>query len=323
MPHAIRIHETGGPEVLKWEAVDVPAPAEGEVTIRQTAAGLNYIDIYQRNGLYPIPIPGGLGVEAAGIVEAVGAGVTDFKPGDRVAYAGAIGAYAELRNLPAASVLALPDGVSEEDAAATLLKGMTVQFLIRRTYAVGAGDTVLFHAAAGGVGLLACQWLKALGARVIGTVSSPEKGALAKANGCDVTINYREENIVERVKELTDGAGVPVVYDSVGKDTFETSLDCLHPRGMVVSYGTTTGPVDGVNIGILAAKGSLYVTRPVLGAYIGTRAELEATAADLFAMMKAGKVKASIGQRYALKDAARAQTDLAAGKTFGATILRP
>ncbi len=323
MPHAIRIHETGGPEVLKWEAVDVPAPAEGEVTIRQTAAGLNYIDIYQRNGLYPIPIPGGLGVEAAGIVEAVGAGVTDFKPGDRVAYAGAIGAYAELRNLPAASVLALPDGVSEEDAAATLLKGMTVQFLIRRTYAVGAGDTVLFHAAAGGVGLLACQWLKALGARVIGTVSSPEKGALAKANGCDVTINYREENIVERVKELTDGAGVPVVYDSVGKDTFETSLDCLHPRGMLVSYGNTTGPVDGVNIGILAAKGSLYVTRPVLGAYIGTRAELEATAADLFAMMKAGKVKASIGQRYALKDAARAQTDLAAGKTFGATILRP
>jgi len=323
MPHAIRIHETGGPEVLKWEAVDVPAPAEGEVTIRQTAVGLNYIDIYQRNGLYPIPIPGGLGVEAAGIVEAVGAGVTDFKPGDRVAYAGAIGAYAELRNLPAASVLALPDGVSEEDAAAALLKGMTVQFLIRRTYAVGAGDTVLFHAAAGGVGLLACQWLKALGARVIGTVSSPEKAALAKANGCDVTINYREENIVERVKELTDGAGVPVVYDSVGKDTFETSLDCLHPRGMLVSYGNTTGPVDGVNIGILAAKGSLYVTRPVLGAYIGTRAELEATAADLFAMMKAGKVKASIGQRYALKDAARAQTDLAAGKTFGATILRP
>jgi len=323
MSYAIRIHQTGGPEVLKWEAVDVPAPAEGEVTVRQTAAGLNYIDIYQRNGLYPIPIPGGLGVEAAGIVEAVGPGVTGFKPGDRVAYAGAIGAYAEIRNLPAASVLALPDGVSEEDAAATLLKGMTVQFLIRRTYAVGAGDTVLFHAAAGGVGLLACQWLKALGARVIGTVSSPEKAALAKANGCDVTINYREENIVERVKELTDGAGVPVVYDSVGKDTFETSLDCLHPRGMLVSYGNTTGPVDGVNIGILAAKGSLYVTRPVLGAYIGTRAELEATAADLFAMMKAGKVKASIGQRYALKDAARAQADLAAGKTFGATILHP
>ncbi|RVU38837.1 quinone oxidoreductase [Hwanghaeella grinnelliae] len=323
MSYAIRIHQTGGPEVLKWEEVDLPAPAAGEVMIRQSAVGLNYIDIYQRDGLYPIPIPGGLGVEGAGVIEAVGAGVTGFKPGDRVAYAGAVGAYAEVRNVPAASVLALPDGVSEEDAAATLLKGMTVQFLIRRTYAVGAGDTVLFHAAAGGVGLLACQWLSALGARVIGTVSSPEKAALAKANGCDETINYREENIVERVRDLTDGAGVPVVYDSVGKDTFETSLDCLLPRGMLVSYGNTTGPVDGVNIGVLAAKGSLYVTRPVLGAYIGTRAELEATAADLFAMMEAGKVKASIGQRYALKDAAKAQADLAAGKTVGATILRP
>lgn len=324
MTLAFRIHENGGPEVLRWEAVELGRLEEGQVLIRHTAIGLNYIDIYQRTGLYPVPLPSGIGLEAAGTVEAVGAGVEHLRVGDRVAYAGGPpGAYAEARVMPASVVLKLPDGISDQQAAATLLQGMTAQFLIRRTYHVKAGDTVLFHAAAGGVGLLACQWLKSLGATVIGTVSSEEKARVAKENGCAHTIIYNRENVVERVREITDGAGVPVVYDSVGKDTWEGSLDCLQPLGTMVSFGNTTGPVPPFSIGQLAAKGSLYVTRPVLATYTAKRADLEATANDLFDVLMTGKVKAQMQQTYALSDAPRAHEDLQAGKTMGSSVLLP
>ncbi len=324
MTKAVRIETTGGPDVLQWVDVEVGEPGEGQVRIRQTAVGLNYIDTYQRSGLYPVPLPGGIGLEAAGVVEAVGPGVSHVKAGDRVAYAGGPpGAYAQARVMPAAPLVKVPDGVSDEQAAATLLKGMTVQYLIRRTYKVQAGETVLFHAVAGGVGLIACQWLKALGVTVIGTVSTEEKAALAKANGCTHTILYTRENVTERVRELTGGAGVPVVYDSVGKDTWESSLDCLQPRGLMVSFGNTTGPVPPVNLGQLAAKGSLFVTRPILASYVAKREELEAAAGELFDVIADGTVKAEVSRTYALEEAAQAHRDLESSKTTGSSVLLP
>jgi NADPH2:quinone reductase len=322
--NGIIIEKTGGPEVLQWRGVRLEEPDEGQVRIRHTAVGLNYIDTYQRSGLYPVPVPGSIGQEAVGIVEAVGAGVSHIKVGDRVAYAGGPpGAYAEARVMPGAPLVRVPDGVSDQQAAAVLLKGMTVQFLIRRTFKVQAGQTVLWHAAAGGVGLIACQWLKALGVTVIGTVSSEEKAALARANGCTHTIIYTRENFLERVRELTNGAGVPVVYDSVGKVTWDDSLSCLQPFGLMVSFGNTSGPVTAVNIGQLAAKGSLFVTRPRLVTYTAKPADLQATAADLFDVLASGKVKAEISQAFALKDAAEAHRALEAGKTVGSSILLP
>ena len=324
MTNGIIIEKTGGPEVLQWRGVRLEEPDEGQVRIRHTAVGLNYIDTYQRSGLYPVPVPGSIGQEAVGIVEAVGAGVSHIKVGDRVAYAGGPpGAYAEARVMPGAPLVKVPDGVSDQQAAAVLLKGMTVQFLIRRTFKVQAGQTVLWHAAAGGVGLIACQWLKALGVTVIGTVSSEEKAALARANGCTHTIIYTRENFLERVRELTNGAGVPVVYDSVGKVTWDDSLSCLQPFGLMVSFGNTSGPVTAVNIGQLAAKGSLFVTRPRLVTYTAKPADLQATAADLFDVLASGKVKAEISQAFALKDAAEAHRALEAGKTVGSSILLP
>ncbi|MES2749970.1 MAG: quinone oxidoreductase [Pseudomonadota bacterium] len=324
MTKAVIFEKTGGPEVLQWKDVHVGEPGEGQVRIRHTAIGLNYIDIYMRTGLYPVPMPGGLGIEAAGVIEAVGSGVSHVKVGDRVAYAGGPpGAYSEVRVMPAAPLVKLPDNVSDKHAAALLLKGMTVQFLIRRTYKVKAGETVLLHAAAGGVGLIACQWLKALGVTVIGTVSSEEKAALAKANGCTHTILYTKEKFAERVRELTDGAGVPVVYDSVGKITWDDSLSCLQPLGMMVSFGNTSGPVAPVNIGQLAAKGSLFVTRPTLATYTAKPGDLQATASDLFDVMASGKVKAEVAQTFALKDAAEAHRALEGSKTVGSTVLIP
>lgn len=324
MTKAIIIDKTGGPDVLQWKDVQVGEPGEGQVRIRHTAIGLNYIDVYMRSGLYPVPMPGGLGLEAAGVIDAVGSGVSHFKVGDRVAYAGGPpGAYSEARVMPAAPLVKLPDNVSDQHAAALLLKGMTVQFLIRRTYKVKAGETVLLHAAAGGVGLIACQWLKALGVTVIGTVSSEEKAALAKENGCTHTVLYNKENFADRVRELTNGAGVPVVYDSVGKVTWEDSLSCLQPFGLMVSFGNTSGPVAPVNIGQLAAKGSLFVTRPALATYTAKPADLQATAADLFDVLANGKVKAEIAQTFPLKDAASAHLALEGSKTVGSTILIP
>jgi NADPH2:quinone reductase len=324
MTHAIRIHETGGPEVLRWEEVQIGAPGSGEARVRHTAIGLNYIDTYHRTGLYKLPLPVGLGVEAAGVVEAVGPEVMHVKPGDRVAYAGgAPGAYSEARIMSAAPLLKLPDGVSDRQAAAMMLQGLTAQYLLRQTYNVQAGETILFHAAAGGVGLIACQWAKALGVTVIGTVGSDEKAALAKANGCAHTIIYTRENFVERVKEISGGKGVPVVYDSVGKHTFPASLDCLQPRGLFVSFGNSSGPVAAFDLILLSQKGSLYVTRPTLATYTAPRANLEAMAADLFDMVKSGKVKIEPRQTYALKDAAQAHRDLEARKTTGSTILLP
>lgn len=324
MTKAILIERTGGPEVLQWKQTQVGDPGEGQVRVRQTAIGLNYIDTYQRSGLYPIPLPGGIGLEAAGVIDAAGPGVGNFKAGDRVAYAGGPpGSYAELRVMPAAPLVKLPDAISDQEAAAMMLKGMTVQYLIRRTYQVKAGETVLLHAAAGGVGLIACQWLKALGVTVIGTVSSEEKAALAKANGCTHTIIYRKENFANRVRELTGGAGVPVVYDSVGKDTWDDSLSCLQPMGLMVSFGNTSGPVAPVNIGQLAAKGSLFLTRPALATYTAKPQDLQATAKDLFDILASGHVKAKVSQTYALKDAVQAHRDLESSKTVGSTILLP
>jgi NADPH2:quinone reductase len=325
MTHAIRIHEPGGPENLRWEEVAVGAPGPGEVRLKQTAVGLNYIDVYHRNGLYPLPtLPSAIGLEAAGLVEAVGDGVSDLAEGDRVAYASPpVGAYAEARLMPAERVVKLPSDISDRQAAAMMLQGMTVQYLIRRTYRVQAGETVLFHAAAGGVGLIACQWLKHLGVTVIGTVGSDEKAALAKAHGCDHTVNYREEDFVERLRELTGGAGVPVVYDSVGKDTFEGSLDCLAPLGTMVSFGNASGPVAPFNAGILAAKGSLYLTRPTLMTYTAKRADLLAGANALFDVVLSGAVRIEVNQTYALSEAAQAHRDLEARKTTGSTILLP
>jgi NADPH2:quinone reductase len=324
MSKAIRMHQAGGPEVLQWEDVEVGAPGAGEVHIRHTAVGLNFIDIYHRSGLYPLPMPSGIGLEGAGVVEAVGSGVTDLKTGDRVAYASApLGAYAEQRLMPADRLVKLPDGIDERTAAAMMLQGMTVQYLIRRTYKVKAGETVLFHAAAGGVGLIACQWLKHLGVTVIGTVGSDEKAELARAHGCAHTIVYTREKFVERVKEITDGAKVPVVYDSVGKDTWDGSLDCLQRMGMMVSFGNASGAVAPFSAGNLSAKGSLYLTRPTLVDYTAKREDLLSTAQDLFDVVQSGAVKININQTYPLSEAAQAQRDLVDRKTTGSTVFVP
>jgi NADPH:quinone reductase len=324
VPKAVRFHKNGGSEVLQWEDVEVGDPGPGEARVRHKACGLNFIDVYQRAGLYKLPLPSGAGNEGAGVVEAVGAGVAHVKAGDRVTYAGGPpGAYCEVRNMPADRLCILPEGISFEQGAAMMLKGMTVRYLIRRTYKVQPGDTVLFHAAAGGVGLIACQWLKAIGATVIGTAGSDEKCALAKRYGANHCINYRTENFVERVKEITKGAGLPVVFDSVGKDTFVGSLDCLRPFGLLASFGNSSGPVPPFEIGILAPKGSLFVTRPTLATYVAKREDLEAAAKELFDIVLSGKVKIEIEQRYALKDAAQAHRDLEARKTTGSTILIP
>ena len=321
---AIRIEAQGAPDVMKLVDVELAAPAPHEITIRHKAIGINYIDTYHRSGLYPIKLPSGLGMEAAGVVEAVGSAVTGFKVGDRAAYgSGPIGAYAEANNVPAARAVKLPDGVSDEAAAAMMLKGMTAQFLLRQTFVVKPGDTILYHAAAGGVGLIATQWAKHLGATVIGTVGSDDKIAIARAHGCDHVINYRTENVPERVKEITGGKNLPVVYDGVGKDTFVMSLDCLAPRGLLVSFGNASGPVTGVDLGILAAKGSLYVTRPTMFHYALTDADFQAVAKDLFDVVAGGHVKIEIGQRYKLADAAQAHKDLEGRKTTGATVLIP
>ena len=319
---AIRIEQHGGPEVLKVADVEMPAPAPNEVSIRQHAVGLNFIDIYYRTGLYPHPLPHGLGFEAAGVVEAVGAEVGHLKVGDRVAYGQSpLGAYAEARNVPAAQVVKLPRGIGFDEAAALMLKGLTVQYLFRQTYRLQGGETILFHAAAGGVGLIACQWARALGVKLIGTVSSPEKAALARANGAWETIDYSHENVAERVLELTQGKKVPVVYDGVGKDTWETSLDCLEPRGLMVSFGNASGPVTGVNVGILNQKGCLYLTRPSLGLHVNTPEKLKAAADEMFGLVTKKKIKVRIDQRYSLAQAGQAQAALEARKTTGATVL--
>ena len=311
MVKAIRINQVGGPEVMEYVDVEVGEPGPGEARVRQAACGLNYIDVYFRTGLYPQALPAGLGMEGAGTVEAVGEGVTHVEPGDRVAYAGRPpGAYAEARVMPASVLVKLPDAIDFETAAAMMLQGLTVQYLFRRTFPLKGGETILFHAAAGGVGLIACQWAKALGVTMIGTVGSDEKAALAKAHGCAHTINYNKENFVERVKEITGGKGVPVVYDSIGKDTFIGSLDCLSPLGMMVSFGSASG-------------GSLFITRPSLFSYTAKREDLDAMAADLFDVVTSGKVKIDINQRYALKDVAQVHHDLEARKTTGSTILIP
>jgi NADPH2:quinone reductase len=323
MPHAIRISRAGGPEVMEWQAVDVGEPGPGQVRISQTAVGLNYIDTYQRSGLYKVSLPAVIGNEAAGVVEAVGTGVTDLKPGDRVAYSGVIGAYAQARLMPADRLVKIPEGVSDQLAATLMLKGLTVQYLLRQTYVVKAGDTIFLHAAAGGIGLIACQWARALGATVIGTVGSDEKAALAKANGCTHTIVYTRENFVERVKELTGGKGVPVVYDAVGKETFPASLDCLSPRGLFVSFGNASGPIAAFDILLLSQKGSLYVTRPTLATYTAKRADMLKMAEDVFAMVRSGKLSNDARQTYALKDAAQAHRDLESRKTTGSTVLLP
>jgi NADPH2:quinone reductase len=322
MTHAIRFHEIGGPGVLVWEEVEVCQPGPGEARVRHTAVGLNYVDTYVRSGLYPASLPSGLGTEAAGVVEEVGPGVTEVKVGDRVAYSGGPqGAYSEERVMPADRLVVLPDSISDQQAAAMMLKGMTAQYLIRQTYKVKEGDTILFHAAAGGVGLIACQWAKALGASVIGTVGSDEKAELAKAHGCDYPIIYTRENFVERVREITNGDMVSVVYDSVGKDTFSASLDCLAPRGLMVLFGQSSGAVEPVDLGILAQKGSLYVTRPTLRTYADKRADLLAMAQDLFDVVLSGVVKIEVNQTYPLRDAIRAHQDLQARKTTGSTVL--
>lgn len=324
MAHAIRLHATGGPEVLTWEAVSVGDPGPGEVKLSQSAVGLNYIDTYHRSGLYPMDLPAGIGMEGAGTVTAVGAGVTDLAIGDRVCYASMpLGAYATERLMPANRLVKIPNGVSDREAAGMMLQGMTVEYLIRRTYPVKAGETVLFHAAAGGVGLIACQWLKHLGATVIGTVGSEEKAELARAHGCTHTVLYRREDVAARVRALTDGQGVPVVYDSVGKDTWLASLDSLEPRGLMVSFGNASGPVDAVNLGILAQKGSLYVTRPTLMTYTASVEDLRASAAALFEVVTSGAVKIPVNQTYPLAEAAQAHRDLEARKTTGSTVLLP
>ena len=324
MPHAIRVHQAGGPEVLCWEEVDVPAPAAGEATVRHVAVGLNFIDVYHRTGLYPLPLPSGIGLEGAGVVEAVGEGVSEVKVGDRVAYAGGpIGAYAEVRNIPAHRLLKLPENLAFNTAAAMMLQGLTAAYLLRRTYRVQPGDAVLIHAAAGGVGLIATQWAKALGATVIGTVGSAAKGELAKAHGCDHVINYSTENFSQRVREITGGEGVAVVYDGVGKDTFAGSLDSLRPMGMMVTYGNASGPVPPLDLLQLTQKGSLYVTRPTLMQYTAKREDLVAFGSELFDIVGAGKVRIEVNQSYALSDAAQAHRDLEARKTTGSTILLP
>lgn len=324
MVHAIRIHSYGGPEVLQWEEVDVGAPGSGQIRIRNRAVGLNYIDVYHRTGLYPVEnMPAVIGMEGAGEVLAVGPDVADLKVGDRIAYANPIGSYAEERLIPAERVVKLPDAIEFETAAAMMLQGMTVRYLLRATYDVGPETVMLFHAAAGGVGLIACQWARHLGATIIGTVGSDEKAELAKAHGCTHVINYRTENFVERVKEITSGRGCDVVYDSVGKDTFPGSLDCLKPRGLWVSFGASSGPVANFEIGVLGKKGSLFATRPSLFAYTASRDDLQATANDLFDVVTAGHVEIKVNQTYPLSATADAHRDLEARRTTGSTVLLP
>ena len=323
MPYAMRIYEHGGPEKLRWEQVQVGEPGEGQVRVRNTAVGLNFVDTYQRSGLYPMPLPFTPGSEGAGVVEAVGPKVKEFKVGDRVAYSSPIGAYAEVVLRPVARLVKIPAGIGDKTAAAMMLKGLTAQYLIRRTYRVKKGDTILMHAAAGGVGQILCQWAKALGAVVIGTVGSEEKAALAKKAGCKHVIVTSREKFVERVKEITKGKGVPVVYDGVGKDTFMDSLDCLAPLGLLASFGNASGPVTQFNPGVLAGKGSLFLTRPTLNTYTASREDLVKAANELFAIVKSGKVKIAINQTYPLKDAARAMSDLEGRKTTGSTVLIP
>jgi NADPH2:quinone reductase len=325
MSSAIRIHQFGGPEVLQMEEVSVGHPGPGEVKLKQTAVGLNYIDVYHRTGLYPLPnLPATPGMEGAGIVAEVGAGVQEVAVGDRVAYAGQPpGAYAEERLIPAHRLVRLPDAINDQQAAGMMLQGMTVQYLLRSTFRIKKGDTILFHAAAGGVGLIACQWARHLGATVIGTVGSPEKAALAKAHGCDYPLLYREEDWVARVMEITEGAGVPVVYDSVGKDTFLKSFDCLRPLGLMVSFGQASGPVAPLETGLLAAKGSLFLTRPTLMTYTARRDDLLASATELFDVVRSGAVNIEVKQTYPLGEAAQAHRDLEARKTTGSTVLIP
>jgi NADPH2:quinone reductase len=324
MSHAIRIHEHGGPEVLRWEEVPDRAPGEGEVRIRQTAVGLNFIDVYHRTGLYPVPdLPAPLGREAAGTVEAVGPGVDGFEPGDRVAYPMHAGAYAEVRVVPAAALVRLPDTIDDRTAAAVMLKGLTAWYLLRRTYRVRAGETVLVHAAAGGVGLIACQWARHVGATVLGTVGSAEKADLAREHGCHVPILYREEDVVARVREHTGGRGVPVVYDSVGRDTWTASLDCLAPRGLMVSFGQSSGSPPPLDLQELSRRGSLYVTRPTLATFLADGDEYRAGAAELFDVLASGAVRVRIGATYRLAEAARAHRDLESRRTTGSTVLLP
>lgn len=324
MTKIIQMQHTGGPEVMEYIDVDLADPAANQVRVRHVACGLNFIDIYFRTGLYPQPLPNGLGMEAAGVVEAVGAGVSHVKVGDRVAYAGRPnGAYAEARIMPADNLVRLPEGVSFETAAASMLQGLTVQYLLNRVFPLKGGETILFHAAAGGVGLIACQWARAMGVNMIGTVGSDEKAALAKAHGCAHVINYNTENFVERVREITEGKGVPVVYDSIGKDTFTQSLDCLAPLGMMVSFGNASGPVAPFNLNELSSRGSLFITRPSLMSYTAKREDLDMMAAQLFGMLESGKVKVDIHQSYALSNVAQAHRDLEARKTTGSSILLP
>lgn len=324
MAKTMRFYRNGGPEVIQCEEFPLSEPGQEQVRIRHTAIGVNFIDTYHRSGLYPLPLPSGLGSEGAGIIEAVGAGVTHVREGDRVAYAGGTpGSYAEQRIMPAERLLKVPTGITDQQAAAMMLKGMTAQYLIRRTYQVQPGQTVLFHAIAGGVGLIACQWLKALGAIVIGTVGSEEKAALAKEHGCDHVIVYTQEQFPERVRTLTDGKGVPVVFDSVGKSTFQGSLDCLRPLGLLVSFGNASGPVPPFELSLLTQKGSLYVTRPTLATYTATRADLEATAQDLFNVVLSGQVKIEINHTYKLEDAQQVHRDLEGRKTTGSVVMLP
>jgi NADPH2:quinone reductase len=321
---AIRFHKTGGPEVLVLEDMELPPPAAGQVRVRHTAIGVNFIDTYHRSGLYPLPLPSGLGMEAAGVVDALGPGVSRFEIGDRVAYCvGTIGAYAQANNVAADRLVRLPANIGDEEAAAALLKGLTSQYLLKRTYPVKPGETILFHAAAGGVGLIACQWAKHLGVTVIGSVGSDEKVALAEASGCAHVVNTRSDDWVTRVRDLTDGKRVPVVYDSIGKDTFTGSLDCLAVRGMMVSFGNSSGAVPAFEPGILSAKGSLYLTRPTLMNYTRTPEELQETADDLFAVISSGAVKIAIHQRFPLADARQAHEALHSRATTGATVLIP
>ncbi len=320
---AIRFSQTGGPEVLDYVEFDLPPPAAGQVRVKHTVVGVNFIDTYHRTGLYRLPLPSGLGSEAAGVVEALGEGVTSLRTGDRVAYAGAMGAYADANNVPADRLVKIPASVSDETAAAAMLKGMTAQYLLKRTFPVQAGQTILFHAAAGGVGLIAAQWAKHLGVTVIGTVGSEEKVALARDNGCAHVLNTRKDDWVKRVREITGGVGVPVVYDSVGKDTFAGSLDCLAVRGMLVNFGNSSGAVPPFEPGILSAKGSLYLTRPTLVSYTRTTKELQETADDLFAVIASGAVKIAVHQRFKLSEARKAHEALHSRTTTGATVLIP
>ena len=323
MSKAVRYHKQGGPEVLQVDDIAVGDPGPGQVRIRHTAIGVNFVDTYQRSGLYPMQLPAVAGNEAAGVVDAVGSGVNDLKKGDRVAYTGLPGSYCEVRLVPADRMVKLPQGVSDEQAASMMLKGLTVHYLIHSTYPVKKGETVLWHAAAGGVGLIACQWLKALEVTTIGTVGSDDKGALAKAHGADHVVNYSKENFVERIAAITGGKKVPVVYDGVGKSTWDGSLDCLRPRGLMVSFGNASGAVPPVNLGILSAKGSLYVTRPTLATHIATRADLVERSNALFDVVRSGKVKIETTKKYKLADAQQAHRDLEGRKTTGSIVLVP